>query len=51
MILVADHTKFGKKSFVRTLGIADIDILVTDAPLDAKAEQILKEKGVQVVYA
>ncbi|MBQ7915169.1 MAG: DeoR/GlpR transcriptional regulator [Firmicutes bacterium] len=51
VILVADHTKFGKKSFVRTLGIADIDILVTDAPLDAKAEQILKEKGVQVVYA
>lgn len=51
LILVADYTKFGKKSFVRTLLAEDIDILVTDQPLELQNEQALKEKGVEVIYA
>ena len=51
VIVVADHTKFGKRSFVRTLACSEIDMLVTDEPLDKGAEETLEKAGVQVVYA
>ena len=51
MIVVADHTKFGKRSFVRTLACSEIDMLVTDEPLDKGDEETLEKAGVQVVYA
>ena len=51
VIVVADHTKFGKLSFVRTLACSEIDMLVTDEPLDKGDEETLEKAGVQVVYA
>ena len=51
VIVVADHTKFGKRSFVRTLACSEIDMLVTDEPLDKGDEETLEKAGVQVVYA
>ncbi len=51
VILVADHTKFGKRSFVRTLAISDIDVLVTDEPLPENYGRLLESAGVKVVYA
>ena len=51
VIVVADHTKFGKRSFVRTLSLADIDVLVTDEQLPEQVERTLANAGVKLVYA
>lgn len=51
VILVADHTKFGKRSFVRTLRCEDIDILVTDEKLEPRLERQLSSGGIRVIYA
>ena len=48
VIMVADHTKFGKRSFVRTLALSEIDVLVTDEPLPESAERSLASAGVRV---
>ena len=40
-----------KRSFVRTLACSEIDMLVTDEPLDKGDEETLEKAGVQVVYA
>ena len=51
VILVADHTKFGKKSFIRTLRTEEIDILITDEPLENEVERSMKARGIRVIYA
>ncbi|MEK3910412.1 DeoR/GlpR family DNA-binding transcription regulator [Paenibacillus sp. FSL H7-0331] len=45
VILLADHTKFGKKHFHRISGLDRIDILITDRePDDAMKETLLKHQ-------
>jgi len=51
VILLADSTKAGTRSFVQAGRLEDIDILVTDAGLDERAARALTRRGVRVVTA
>lgn len=48
VILVADHSKFHKKSFALVAGIEEIDLIITDQGLEASIEEELKQKGVDI---
>lgn len=50
-ILVADNTKFNKKSFIKSVELRNIDILITDEKLDAHWEELLQEMKIELVYA
>jgi DeoR/GlpR family transcriptional regulator of sugar metabolism len=51
VILVADSTKLGTRSFVRAGRLAEIDVLVTDAAIDAGIARALGRRGVRVIAA
>ncbi len=51
VVVVADHTKFGRKGFVRVCGLDRIDTLITDAPPPAAFARALAEAGVTVEIA
>ncbi|MCC7153541.1 MAG: DeoR/GlpR transcriptional regulator [Bryobacterales bacterium] len=51
VIIVADHTKFGRKSLVHIAPLSQIDCLVTDAALPAAYEEMLNAQGVQCILA
>ncbi|WP_247236503.1 DeoR/GlpR family DNA-binding transcription regulator [Telluribacter sp. SYSU D00476] len=49
-VLLADHSKFGRKSLCRLCGIGEIDLLITDSP-PGQADLIdnLRSRGLHVV--
>lgn len=49
VIVLADHTKFGKPFFYRFAGLAQVDVIVTDKRPDPEMMAILKENGVQLM--
>jgi DeoR family fructose operon transcriptional repressor len=51
VILLADSSKMGTRSFVHAGGFDAIDILVTDAGIDDRAARTLKRRGVRVIVA
>jgi DeoR/GlpR family transcriptional regulator of sugar metabolism len=51
VILLADSTKLGTRSFVRAGRLAEIDVLVTDAAIDARIARTLGRRGVRVIAA
>lgn len=51
VVLLADHTKFGQDHFAHVGAIADVDVVISDAGLDADAAQQLREAGPRVVLA
>ena len=51
VILVADYTKFYQKSFIRTLSVGDINVIVTDRKLTEDIEAFLQQKNISVYYA
>jgi DeoR/GlpR family transcriptional regulator of sugar metabolism len=51
VILVADSSKMGTRSFVGAGRLAEIDILVTDDGLDARTARMLARRGVRVIAA
>jgi len=51
VIIVADHTKFGKRALAQLGTWDDVDRVVTDEGLDAGWRSTLAEKGVTVVLA
>ena len=51
VILLADATKMGTRSFVRAGRLEDVDILVTDAALDERTTRSLKRRGIRVIAA
>lgn len=48
VILLADSSKFGKRSFVQFASFSDVDMLITDAQPRYGVEEPLEEAGVQV---
>ena len=48
-IVLADSSKFGKKSFGKIANLEDIDTLIVDKDLSAHYVGLLEEKGVEVV--
>ncbi|ASB50146.1 DeoR/GlpR family DNA-binding transcription regulator [Alkalitalea saponilacus] len=51
VIVVADSSKFGKRSLAVICGISQIDVLITDSGLSALAKEALENMGVEVVIA
>lgn len=51
LILAVDHTKFNQKSFIRTIAIEDVDIVVTDQKLTEETEELLKKQNISLYYA
>lgn len=50
-VVLADHTKIGNDVFARFGDVADLDVLVTDAGLDAESTSEIEAEGVRVVRA
>jgi DeoR family transcriptional regulator, glycerol-3-phosphate regulon repressor len=51
VLLVADHTKFGRQPMVRVGSIADVAALFTDAPPPAAIRKLLQQHGVALKIA
>jgi DeoR/GlpR family transcriptional regulator of sugar metabolism len=51
VILLADSTKAGTRSFVQAGRLEDVDVLVTDDGLDERSARTLARRGVRVVIA
>jgi DeoR family transcriptional regulator, fructose operon transcriptional repressor len=51
VIIVADHTKFGKPAMVHLAPLDRVDVVVSDDGLAAEYRQMLESKGIQVVLA
>jgi len=49
VILLADSSKFGKKSFAKSGDISDIDIIVTDNNLPAKFAKFFQKKKIKLI--
>jgi DeoR/GlpR family transcriptional regulator of sugar metabolism len=48
-ILLADHSKIGKASFVKAGTLEDLDVLITDSRAHRKDVQQFRKKGIKVV--
>lgn len=51
VILLADSSKAGTRSFVHAGRLDDVDVLVTDAGLDARTARALARRGLRVLTA
>jgi DeoR family transcriptional regulator, fructose operon transcriptional repressor len=51
VIIVADHTKFGKAAMVHLAPLDTADIVVSDTNLQPEYQELLKSKGIQVLLA
>jgi len=51
VIIVADHTKFGKAAMVHLAQLDAANIVVSDADLAPEHQQMLKSRGIQVLIA
>jgi DeoR family fructose operon transcriptional repressor len=51
VILLADSTKMGTRSFVRAGRLEDVDVLVTDAGIDDRIARTLARRGIRVITA
>ncbi|GIM45280.1 HTH-type transcriptional repressor GlcR [Collibacillus ludicampi] len=49
VIVLADHTKFGKRLFHKISGFENIDIIITDQEPDGDIAAILREHNVEVI--
>lgn len=50
-VIVADHTKLEKISFVTFAGINDVDLLITDDEADPKIIKNLRKTGLEIILA
>jgi DeoR/GlpR family transcriptional regulator of sugar metabolism len=48
VVLVADHSKFYKKSFARIAGIDVIDFIITDSSLEENTLKELSDRGIDI---
>lgn len=51
IILVADHTKFGRSAMVRVGSVAQVDALITDRSPPPALTEVLAEKGTRLYIA
>ncbi len=47
VVLAADHSKFGKKSFAKICDLEELDYIVTDDGLDMEIQNKLRSKGIK----
>jgi DeoR/GlpR family transcriptional regulator of sugar metabolism len=51
VIVLADSTKFGRKSFVKYAGMDMVDTVITDSEVDRTVAEELKSYGVELIIA
>jgi DeoR family fructose operon transcriptional repressor len=51
VVIVADHSKFGRDAMIHVAPLADIDQIVTDGGISPEFQQMLKENDVECVIA
>jgi DeoR family fructose operon transcriptional repressor len=51
IIIVADHSKFGRDAMVHIAKLQDIDVVVTDSALEPSYQQTIESNGVKCVLA
>ena len=51
VIIVADHSKFGRDAMIHVASLSDIDQIVTDSNLTTEFQQMLKDYDVNCVLA
>lgn len=51
VIIVADHTKFGRKALVHLAGLEEADVIVTDSGVAPEFQELVKSKGIELVIA
>jgi len=51
VILVADHSKFGRDSMIHVATLSDIDQMVSDKDLDPEFQEMLKNNNVECILA
>ena len=49
-ILLIDSSKFDKTFFAESCTLADVDVLVTDAPLPDELQALCSSLGVEVLW-
>jgi DeoR/GlpR family transcriptional regulator of sugar metabolism len=49
VIIVADHTKFGKYSSFKGLYFQNVDVIITDKPLAKEFQKNIENQGVQLI--
>ena len=50
-ILAVDHTKFGLRAVVKLCALDEVDVIVTDAGVDAESRRWLESLKARVIYA
>jgi DeoR family transcriptional regulator, fructose operon transcriptional repressor len=51
VVLVADHSKFGRNAMIHVAELSDVDQIITDSGIDSTFERILKDSGVECTVA
>jgi DeoR/GlpR family transcriptional regulator of sugar metabolism len=51
VIIVADHSKFGRGAMVPVAPLEAANIVVSDSELDAEYVELLRGKGIEVLLA
>jgi DeoR family transcriptional regulator, fructose operon transcriptional repressor len=51
LIIVADHTKFGRSAMIPVAQLEAADVVVSDTGLDSEYVNLLRDKGVEVLLA
>jgi DeoR family transcriptional regulator, fructose operon transcriptional repressor len=51
VVIVADHSKFGRDAMTHVASLSDVDVVVTDKKLSAEFQQMLKDQNVDVLLA
>jgi DeoR/GlpR family transcriptional regulator of sugar metabolism len=51
VVIVADHTKFGRKAMVHVADLDEIDQIISDRDLSGEYQQLLNDCGVQYLLA
>jgi DeoR/GlpR family transcriptional regulator of sugar metabolism len=49
VIIVADHTKFGRDAMIHVAGLNEVDCVISDDALKAEFREMLKANGVDCV--
>lgn len=51
VVIVADHSKFGRDAMIHVASLSDIDQIVTDNELSSEFQQMLQENDVECIFA
>jgi len=50
-IVLADSSKFGRRSFGKICDLEDIDIIITDSKIDEQTKKKIEDKGIDLIIA